>query len=341
MKAITCSDGRRRRRSATAMPPSAPPANISRTRSRLATSPRGEQPRGDQPEQPRSHAPSVPPIGSLVAVVTRPRPARDRRAGDRAAAVVASAAVHDFPAGRFAVWATAWLSGRTSYDDALDALHGDTAHRVTGLPGTDAAVPLGWALTALRGLGERRFRLVLPVPGDVRGLPRGRRPAPRSRWSRVRPPSATGWRWCPRRSGPEAIGWTAFAARPAPPPAPPPVEGTLRAAVGRARPGRRRRRPHAGRRSTWPAGTRRCPALLAGLARPTPAPGLPGRPRPAGALGAGPGRSGWPRCSTWRWPTRRAPRSPARRPPARDDALRPLADAVREAVVAAFNDVPR
>ena len=79
--------------------------------------------------------------------------------------------MHDFPAGRFAVWATAWLSGRASYDDALDALTGDTAHRVSGLPGTDDAVPLGWALTALRGLGERRFRLVLPVPGDVRGLP--------------------------------------------------------------------------------------------------------------------------------------------------------------------------
>jgi hypothetical protein len=79
--------------------------------------------------------------------------------------------VHDFPAGRFAVWATAWLCGRAPYDDALDALTGDTAHRVSGLPDTDEAVPLGWALTALRGLGERRFRLVLPVPGDVRGLP--------------------------------------------------------------------------------------------------------------------------------------------------------------------------
>ena len=41
--------------------------------------------------------------------------------------------MHDFPAGRLAVWATAWLSSRTSYDHALDALVGDTAHRVSGL----------------------------------------------------------------------------------------------------------------------------------------------------------------------------------------------------------------
>src|SRR3954453_9876078 len=80
--------------------------------------------------------------------------------------------MHDFPAGRFAVWATAWLTGRASYDAALDARLGDNAHRVAGLPGTAGAVHLRHALTALRGLGERRFRLVLPVPGDVRRLPR-------------------------------------------------------------------------------------------------------------------------------------------------------------------------
>ena len=62
--------------------------------------------------------------------------------------------MHDFPAGRFAVWATAWLTGRTSYDEALDALLGvDSAHRVTGLPGTDEAVPLG--LGADRAAGPR------------------------------------------------------------------------------------------------------------------------------------------------------------------------------------------
>ena len=38
--------------------------------------------------------------------------------------------MRDHPAGLFAVWSTAWLTGRTSYDEALDALVGDTAHRV-------------------------------------------------------------------------------------------------------------------------------------------------------------------------------------------------------------------
>ena len=90
--------------------------------------------------------------------------------------------MHDFRAGRFAVWSTAWLTGRTSYDDALDALVGDTAHRVAGLPGTDGAVPLGWALTALRGAGERRVRLCSRCPATS---------AP------VRPPSARMPPWTP------------------------------------------------------------------------------------------------------------------------------------------------
>ena len=71
--------------------------------------------------------------------------------------------MHDFPAGRFAVWATAWLSGRASYDDALDALAGETAHRVSGLPGADEAVPLGWALT-----GEIEERHVDAAPDGAR-----------------------------------------------------------------------------------------------------------------------------------------------------------------------------
>jgi hypothetical protein len=138
--------------------------------------------------------------------------------------------VHDFPAGRFAVWATAWLSGRTSYDEALDALLGETAHRVTGLPGTDEAVPLGWALTALRGEGERRFRLVLPVPGDVRGLPKVPGLGALALESGQ---AAVGERLAlvPEEIGPEAIAWTVFPLEGAPPLAPAP-EGSLRAAAG-------------------------------------------------------------------------------------------------------------
>src|SRR3954447_9746915 len=140
------------------------------------------------------------------------------------------ARVHDFPAGRFAVWATAWLSGRTSYDTALDALLGDTAHRVAGLLGTDEAVPLGWALTALRGLGERRFRLVLPVAGDVRGLPRVPGLASLALESGQ---AAVGDRLAlvPEPLGPEVVQWTAFPLYGIPPMAPLP-EGNLRAVSG-------------------------------------------------------------------------------------------------------------
>ena len=128
--------------------------------------------------------------------------------------------MRDFPAGRFAVSATAWLAGRTSYDHALDGLTGDRAHRVTGLPGTAEAVPLGAALSAVRGLGERRFRLVLPVAGDVRGLP----PVPGlAALALESGQAAVGDRLAlvPEPIGPEAIAWTAFdlaGAEPVPPP---------------------------------------------------------------------------------------------------------------------------
>lgn len=58
-----------------------------------------------------------------------------------------------------------------SYDDVIDAVVGEDVHRVEGLPGQADPVPLGWALSALRERGETRLRVVLPVPGDPRGLP--------------------------------------------------------------------------------------------------------------------------------------------------------------------------
>ncbi len=245
--------------------------------------------------------------------------------------------MHDFPAGRFAVWATAWLTGRTSYDEALDALLGDRAHRVAGLPGTDEAVPLGWALTALRSLGERRFRLVLPVPGDVRGLPAVPGLAALALESGQ---AAVGERLAlvPEAIGPEAVAWTAFPLDGAPP-VPPPVEGSLRAvsgaldlAVGDAA------RTLAGLDlARW---NPEVPTLLAGLAKTTAAPGLPpdhdplalsvlGRAQRLGAvldlaMADAPGAA-----------VNHAQAA------ARDNALRPLAQAVREATTAAFNVVPR
>lgn len=75
--------------------------------------------------------------------------------------------------GLFVAWGSAWLAGRASYDDVVVQVTGaDEPHRVQGLPDSPDA-PLGWALTALRSRDADALRLVLPVPGDPRGLPAG------------------------------------------------------------------------------------------------------------------------------------------------------------------------
>jgi hypothetical protein len=245
--------------------------------------------------------------------------------------------VHDFPAGRFAVWATAWLSGRASYDDALDAMHGDSAHRVSGLPGCDGAVPLGWALTALRGLGERRFRLVLPVPGDVRGLPA----APGLTALALDAGQAVvGERLAlvPQSIGPEATGWTAVPLDGVPPVAPP-VEGSLRAVSGAldlAVTGAARTLAALDLARWHPE----VPALLAGLAKSTAAPGMPDDHDPLALSVLGRAER---LAAVLDLAMADAPGAAVTNGQllARDAALRPLADAVREAVTAAVNYVPR
>jgi hypothetical protein len=245
--------------------------------------------------------------------------------------------VHDFPAGRFAVWATAWLTGRCSYDEALDALAGETAHRVSGLPGTDQAVPLGTALSALRGLGESRFRLVLPVPGDVRGLPA----VPGvSALALESGQAAVGERLAlvPEALGPEVVQWTVFCLDGAPPVAPP-VEGSLRAVSGALdlAVGDAARTLATLDLARW---NPEVPALLAGLGKPQPGPVLPDDHDPVAvsvlaraqrlaavldlAMADAPGAA--------------VNHAQAAR---RDAALRPLSDAVREATTAAYNYVPR
>lgn len=83
-----------------------------------------------------------------------------------------------------AVWASAWLAGAAAPDDVLDALApwsdahdvtaaDDEAAELAGLPGP-AGPPTSTAmlLATLRRLAPRgQARLVLPAPGDVRGLP--------------------------------------------------------------------------------------------------------------------------------------------------------------------------
>jgi hypothetical protein len=245
--------------------------------------------------------------------------------------------VHDFPAGRLAVWATAWLTGRASYDEALDGLTGDRAHRVVGLPGADDAVPLGTALSALRGLGERRFLLVLPAPGDVRGLP----PVPGLVSLALRAgQAAVGDRLAvvPEQAGTGVLEWTAVDLGGAAPPRPP-VEGTLRSVSGaldlavtdaaRALAELNVARWHP-----------EVPTLLAGLARPQPAPGLPPDhdPLALSVLGRAQRLAAVLDLALSDAPGAAVNHAQAAR---RDAALRPLADTVREAVAAAYNHVPR
>jgi hypothetical protein len=82
--------------------------------------------------------------------------------------------VRELPnAGRLAAWGTAALTGAVSPDEAADEVAGsdDAAHRVHDLPGEPAPVNLAYAFGRLRALGATGLRLVLPVPGDVSGLP--------------------------------------------------------------------------------------------------------------------------------------------------------------------------
>ncbi len=244
--------------------------------------------------------------------------------------------MHDLLAGRFAAWATAWLAGRTSTDAAIDALTDDRAHRVTGMPGTEGAVPLSWALTALRGLGERRVRLVLPVPGDVRGLPRAPGLAALALEAGQ---AAVGAHVAlvPESAGPEVVAWTAVDLAGVPP-APPAAEGTLRALSGAldlavADAARTLARLDLAR---WHP---EVPALLTGLAG-AGTPDLPPGTEPLAVSVLARARR---LARVLDLATADAPGGAVTQgqAAARDGALRPLADAVREATVAAYNAVPR
>lgn len=71
---------------------------------------------------------------------------------------------------RLTAWGSAWLAGTASFDQVLDAVGGHGRH-LAG-PGFEQAGvhPVGVALTDWKRAGTPALRLVLPVPGDVRGL---------------------------------------------------------------------------------------------------------------------------------------------------------------------------
>lgn len=86
------------------------------------------------------------------------------------------------PSATLAVWSSAWLSGAAAADDVLDALQ-DWAelHEVVAADerlATSLEIPVRGAaggspaalLAALRRSGAESAELVMPVPGDVRGL---------------------------------------------------------------------------------------------------------------------------------------------------------------------------
>jgi hypothetical protein len=72
---------------------------------------------------------------------------------------------------RFVAWVRAWRAGLVPFDDVAEEIAGDEEHLVADSPGAWTDVPLGEALPALSKWHPDEIRLVLPAPGDPRGLP--------------------------------------------------------------------------------------------------------------------------------------------------------------------------
>jgi hypothetical protein len=73
---------------------------------------------------------------------------------------------------RLVSWSRAWRAGLVSFDEIIDAMTAiEEEQHVSGMPGTWTEVELREALPALAKLHPDEIRLVLPAPGDPRGLP--------------------------------------------------------------------------------------------------------------------------------------------------------------------------
>lgn len=71
-----------------------------------------------------------------------------------------------------AAWGAAWLAGDASLPQLLERVCAhDDEHVVSGLDPLGAALPLDRAMARVRAAGVVRLRVVLPVPGDLVGLP--------------------------------------------------------------------------------------------------------------------------------------------------------------------------
>ncbi|WP_018350655.1 hypothetical protein [Longispora albida] len=74
-------------------------------------------------------------------------------------------------AARFVAWARAWRAGYVPFDEVAPAVTEGEEHLFADLPGEVWEVPLGSALIALSKVAADEIRLVVPAPGDPRGLP--------------------------------------------------------------------------------------------------------------------------------------------------------------------------
>jgi hypothetical protein len=72
---------------------------------------------------------------------------------------------------RFVAWIRAWRAGLVPFDELADEIARDEEHLVADAPGTWTDVPLPQALPAFAKVHPDDIRLVLPAPGDPRGLP--------------------------------------------------------------------------------------------------------------------------------------------------------------------------
>jgi len=72
---------------------------------------------------------------------------------------------------RFVAWVRSWRAGLVPYDMVVDEIEGDEEHLGVDAPGAWTDVPLREALATFSKLHPDEVRLVLPAPGDPRGLP--------------------------------------------------------------------------------------------------------------------------------------------------------------------------
>ncbi|MDO1478514.1 hypothetical protein [Rhodococcus ruber] len=144
------------------------------------------------------------------------------------------------PGQTLTVWAGSWLAGHAAPDDVLDALHAwaplhlvvshdEPAGDVSGVPARSPVDGAAVLLTALRRAdpaGADGIRLVLPAPGDVRGLPPGtalaRAAVAAGEAVLAGAPGTPGLGFVPSVEGPDVLRWTLFAVPAVPePPAEP------------------------------------------------------------------------------------------------------------------------